>query len=133
MKKGEFYFHKFNKYVEQVTKVGSVIEMQNIMGVKSTIKAEHFNDNYKKCNSIYEYKNTIAERFKRGTIQYFADGIKVDIDDERIIFSIDEDNLKIDVTDEVKDALNLEYNITMFLVRDIFEVINTIADLFEED
>ena len=133
MRKGEYYFNKFNKYVEQITKVGQTVELQNIMGVTSIIKLEHFNDNYVKCNSIYEYKNTIAEKFKRGKVQYFADGIKVDIDDERIIFSIEDKDLKVYMTDEVKDALNLEYNITRFLLRDIFEVINTIADLFEED
>jgi hypothetical protein len=133
MKIGEYYFSKFNKYVAQITKTGREIELQSIMGVKSTISAEYFNDNYIKCNSIYQYRDTIAERFKRGKVEYFADGIKVDIDDERIIFSIEDDNLKVDMTDEVKDALNLEYNITRFLLRDLFEVINTIADLFTED
>lgn len=133
MKVGEYYFNKFNKYVEKVTKIGQTVKLQSITGIESTIKLEYFNDNYVKCNSIYQYRDTIATLFKRGKVEYFADGIKVDIDDERIIFSIEDDNLKVDITDEVKEALGLEYNVTRFLLTDAFEVINTIADLFTED
>ena len=132
MKVGEYYFHKYNKYVERITKIGSTIELISVNGVTSKIKLENFSENYTKCGSIYEYKNTIEKAFSHGRTEYFADGIRVDIDDEQITFSLDDDMLKVDMTDEVKDALNLQYNITYFYLNDIFEIINTIASLFED-
>lgn len=132
MKVGEYYFHKFNKYVEKITKIGSTIELISVNGVTSKIKLENFSDNYVKCGSIYEYKTTIEKAFSHGHIDYFADGVRVDIDDERITFSLEDDMLKVEMTDEVRDALNLEYNITYFYIKDVFEVINTIASLFED-
>ena len=132
MKVGEYYFHKYNKYVERITKIGNIIELISVNGVTSKIKLENFSENYTKCGSIYEYKNTIEKEFSHGHTEYFADGIRVNIDDEQITFSLDDDMLKVDMTDEVKDALNLQYNITYFYLNDIFEIINTIASLFED-
>lgn len=137
---GKYYRSKFNHYVAKVIDVNMrTITMETInANVIETIARENFDENWIPCTTIYDFRNTIRECFAREddyetTITLMGDTIRVDIDDEIITFSIDHnDMLKVYCTDEVRDALSLEYNITRFLLEDTFDVINVIASLFKD-
>ena len=139
MNKGEYYFNKFNKYVEQVANVGDEIEMHNLAGVVSTIKPEYFNDNYVKCNGIYDYKEEIDKRFDTKTTEYGSYHITVHVKDEAILLSvmysltIKSDCLKVYMSDTAREELGLKSTTTFFYLKDVLDVLDMIADLFEED
>lgn len=141
VKKGEFYRNKWNKYVSKVIGVNSTTVTLGTIndGVIETQSIVDFGNNWTPCTTIYQFKETIAKCFERdddyesAVITLMGDTIRVDIDDEIIEFSIDHnDMLKVFCTDEVRDALSLEQNITRFLLDDTAEVINVIASLFKD-
>ena len=135
MKVGDYYYHKFNKYVERITKITpKEIELKNIDMITTVIKSEYFNDNYMKCNPIYNYVETIVRAFKKAKFKFDQSYIRVDPDpDNFIAFGIVNNQLRVVMSEEVYTALELEDSIEDFLLDDAEEVINMIADLFEED
>ena len=134
MKVGEFYRSIYNHYVAKVVKVTrDNVTLENRQGVSETIALENFDLNWRRCANIYEYRDTIDEAFShvQHSIVMYGNCVKVTVDTDYVEFSIVDDMLMIQVTDDVKDALDLEYNVADFLLEDALDVINTIANLFE--
>ena len=132
-KVGEFYRHKFNKYVSKVTKVGrNKVELVTLnSNVVESIDRENFDLNYEEVTTIYQFRKHIEEAFDFGDIKLMGDTIRVDVDDSRLEFSIPNNQLKVQFTDDIKDAVDSETNILRFLIEDVNEVITMFADLFE--
>ena len=61
MNVGEFYRHKFNKYVSKVTKVGrGRVELETLNSrVTEFIARENFNLNYEPVTTIYQFRKDI--------------------------------------------------------------------------
>lgn len=134
MKTGEFYKSIYNHYVAKVTKVTrNEVTLENKDGVAETVKLENFDANWKRCATIYEFKSTIDEAFNHveHTTVMRGDCINVTVDEDYVSFSIVNNMLRIEVSDDVKDALEIEYNIEDFLLEDALDVINTVGSLFE--
>lgn len=133
-KVGEYYRHKWNKYISKVTKVSlHTVELKTVYsGVTDVINVEHFDMNYEPAVTIYQWRNTFDKLFSFGDIQLFGDCIRVKVDDTVIDFSIKDNNrLVVCFTDDVKEAVESETNILRFLIEDADEVITMFADLFE--
>lgn len=132
-KVGEFYRHKFNKYVSKVTKVGrNKVELVTLnSNVAEAIDRENFDLNYEEVTTIYQFRKHIEEAFDFGTIKLMGDTIRVDVDDSRLEFSIPNNQLKVQFTDDIKEAVDSETNILRFLIEDVNEVVTMFADLFE--
>ena len=134
MKTGEFYKSIYNHYVAKVTKVTrNEVTLENKDGVAETVKLENFDANWKRCVTIYEFKGTIDEAFNHveHTTVMRGDCINVTVDEDYVSFSIVDNMLRVEVSDDVKDALEIEYNIEDFLLEDALNVINTVGSLFE--
>ena len=134
MKKGEYYRHKWNKYVSRITDVKrDKVQLEIInSGVVETIRKENFEDNYTPCTTIYDWECEIQRAFPFGVIKLMGDTIRVDVDDSRIEFSIDYNGmLKAQYSDDIKEAIDTEYNVTRFLLEDANDVIELFANLFE--
>lgn len=133
-KVGEYYRHKWNKYILKVTKVTlHTVELKTVYsGVAESVKVENFDANYEPAITIYQWRKTIKELFSFGDIQLFGDCVRVKVDDTVIDFSIDKDNmLTICFTDDIKEAVEAETNVLRFLIEDADDVIQSFADLFE--
>ena len=62
-----------------------------------------------------------------------GDTIRIDVDDSRIEFSVSYDNqLKVQFSDDIKEAVDADSNTMYFLLEDTFDVITMIASLFED-
>ena len=134
MKTGEFYRSIYNHYVSKVTKVGRhEVILENKQGVADKIDIENFDTNWRRCITIYEYRDTIADAFKHVNYQMLLIGecVKVTVDEDFVMFSIANNMLRIQVSDDVRDALDLKYNVADFLMEDVLDVIYTIGSLFE--
>ena len=134
MNVGEFYRHKFNKYVSKVTKVGrGRVELETLnSGVTEFIARENFNLNYEPVTTIYQFRKDVENEFDFGKISLMGDTIRVDVDDSRIEFSIYDEQLKVQFTDDIKEAVESDTNIMYFLLEDTFEVITMLASLFTD-
>ena len=132
-KVGEFYRHKFNKYVSKVTKVGrNKVELVTLnSNVTESIDRENFDLNYEEVTTIYQFRKHIEEAFSFGVVRLMGDTVRVDVDDSRIEFSIPNNQLKVQFTDDIKEAVDSETNILRFLIEDVNEVVTMFADLFE--
>ena len=118
MKVNEFYRHKWNKYVSKIVKVGSkYVELITLnCDVPEKILKEHFDNNYVPCTTIYDFRTTVETAFEGAEVLFMGECIRVNIDGECIEFSIDHNNmLKVYVSDTIRDALSLTYNVTRFL------------------
>lgn len=135
MKKNEYYRHKWNKYVVKIIDVRRTdVEMKTVSsGVVETISKENFDMNYELCTDIYKWKDTIEELFNFGKVSCMGPAVKVVVDDSWLEFSIGQysDLLAVQFSDDIKEAVESEYNIMEFLVDDADEVIHMFADLFE--
>lgn len=134
MKVGEFYKSIYNHYVSKVVKVDKAeITLENMQGVTDVVAIDNFDANWKRCATIYEFRNAIDEAFEHveHTTTFVGETVKVVVDEDYVHFSIEDDMLKLEVSDDVKDALELDYNIGEFLLEDALQVINTVGSLFE--
>ena len=134
VKVGEYYRHKWNKYILKVTKVSlHTVELKTVYsGVFESVKIENFDMNYEPAITIYQWRKTIKELFSFGEIQLFGDCVRVKVDDTIIDFSINADKmLTVCFTDDVKEAVDADINILRFLIEDADDVIQSFADLFE--
>ena len=102
-------------------------------GVAETIDRENFDDNYELCNDIYKWRETIEELFSFGKIRFMGPAVKVIVDASWLEFSIGQYNnlLSVQFSDDIKEAIEAEYNIMDFLISDTDEVIHMFADLIE--
>ena len=135
MKTGEFYKSIYNHYVSKVIKVSrNTVTLENGQGVTDTVGMQNFDANWRRCVRIYEFEHTIDEAFNHveHTIALYGNCVKVTVDNDYVEFSIVDDMLMIQVTDDVKEALDLDYNVADFLLEDALDVINTIGSLFEQ-
>ncbi len=132
-KVGEFYRHKWNKYVSKVTNVGlHKVELKTVnSGVSETIAVENFDSNYEPCVTIYQYRETLEDMFSFGKISFMGNTIQVNVDDSRLEFSLADDRMEVQFTDDIKEAVESDTNILSFLIEDADEVITMFADLFE--
>lgn len=133
-KVGEFYRHKFNKYVSKVTKIGrNKVELVTLnCDVAESIDRENFDANYEEVITIYQFRKDIEKAFDFGKVSLMGDTIRVDVDDSRIEFSIPDSQLKVQFSDDVKEAIEVETNIMYFLLEDTFDVITMLASLFTD-
>ena len=135
MRTGEFYRHRYNHYVSKVTNVGrKSIELETLnCSVAEKIDRENFNLNYEPVVTIYQFRKTIEEAFYFGKTKLMGDTIRIDVDDSRIEFSVSYDNqLKVQFSDDIKEAVDADSNTMYFLLEDTFDVITMIASLFED-
>lgn len=133
MKVNEFYRHKWNKYVVKVTKVSlHNVELKTVYsGVTEAIAVENFDLNYEPCETIYKWRETIDELFSFAKIKFMGNSIRIDADDSQIEFSIEDDMLAVQFTDDIKEAVESDTNLLRFLLEDADEVILMFANLFE--
>lgn len=133
MKVNEFYRHKWNKYVSKVTKVGLYdVELKTVYsGVTEKIAIENFYLNYDPCETIYKWRETIEELFSFAKIRFMGNAIRINADESEIEFSIEDDMLVTQFTDDIKEAVESETNLLRFLLEDADEVILMFANLFE--
>lgn len=133
-KVGEYYRHKWNKYVSKVTKVSLyTVELKSVYsGVSESIKVENFDMNFEPAITIYQWRNTFEKLFSFADIQLFGECVRIKVDDTVVDFSIkNNDRLVVCFTDDIKEAVESETNILRFLLEDADEVITMFADLFE--
>lgn len=134
MKNNEYYFNKWNKYVEQITNITPIrIELKNMMGVTTTIKAEYFNDNYVKCNDVYNLIDTILSAFIPAKVLFDFQQNFISINKDDVAFGVVNDMLRVVMSDEIRDILELDNTIEDFMLEDAETIINMIADLYKED
>jgi len=135
MKTGEFYRSIYNCYVSKVTKVSrNNVILENRYGVEDVVALENFDLNWRRCATIYEYRDTIAEAFPEDCeLTLRGECVVVSYDEGQIEFAIIDDMLRVQFTDDVKDALDADSNVMEFLLEDALDVISMIADLFYED
>lgn len=134
MKVGEFYKSIYNHYVAKVVKVTRhEVTLENRQGVKEYVLIDNFDLNWKKCENIYAYRNAIEEAFSKSklTITMQGDCVVVYDHESNVQFSIFDNLLRVQFSDDVKEALEADYNVMEFLLEDAFEVIDMIANLFE--
>lgn len=140
MKVGEFYKSIYNHYVSKVTKVWrNVVTLENRQGVTDEISVDNFDANWKRCVTIYEYRDEIEKAFGNCTannnVVMRGDAVVVTVDDPAepsvIAFGIVNNMLRVQFTDDVKEAVEADSNIMEFLLEDAFDVITMFADLFE--
>lgn len=133
MKKGEYYRHKWNKYVSKITNIrGDIVELKTINSeVTETIDRQHFDSNYEPCATIYQWRKTIESAFANCEIHLMGDCVRVNCDTTIVDFSISDDILVVCFTDDVKEAVESDTNILRFLIEDADEVITMFAELFE--
>lgn len=134
MKVGEFYKSIYNHYVSKVTKVWrNVVTLENRQGVTDEISVDNFDANWKRCVTIYEYRDELQKAFSHvnATMCMRGDAVVIQIDDSQLAFGIVNDMLRVMFTDDVKEAVEADSNIMEFLLEDAFDVITMFADLFE--
>lgn len=132
-KVGEYYRHRWNKYVSKVTKVtrsNVTLKVVN-SGVTEYIHTDNFDMNYTPCTTIYQWRDTIEDLFKSCEVWLMGDTIRVAKDTTIIYFCIDIKNrLSVSYTDDIKKLIDAESNMLKFLIEDADEVIPMFADLF---
>lgn len=131
MKKGEYYRHKWNKYVSKIISIhGDAIELKTInSGVTETIDRQHFNNNYEPCITIYQWRKTIESAFADCEIHLMGDCVRANKDTTIIDFSISNDKLVVCVTDDIKKLMGIEHNLLRYDIDDAEEIINSFASL----
>ena len=136
MKTGEYYKHKWNKYISKITGVKrNKIELVIInSGVKEEISIENFNLNYVPCKTIHDWRKVIDEAFPNTEICAYGDAIRVKINDSILDFSLtyDETQLTACYTDDIKEIIEADTNILRFSLEDANEIINMFAELILE-
>lgn len=135
MKRGEYYRHKWNKYVVKVTDIGRKQIHLNIVssGVEEVIATENFEANYTPCVSIHQWRTTIDEMFSfADKIVALGNTIRMKCDESVIDFSMSDENLTLCFTDDIKEAVEADTNTMRFLLEDADTVLEMFADLFVE-
>ena len=137
MKKGEYYRHKWNKYVSKIIDMKhTYIELKTInSGVTEFIHPEYFNQNYTPCITIYHWQDTIKDIYDfADEVIARGDTIRVRVNDSILDFSVNDvqDEFKVYCSDDIKEAYELDYNVTRFLLEDADEIIPMFADFFIE-
>lgn len=130
-KVGEYYRHKWNKYISKVIaiKKGHVELITLNSGVSEYIHIDNFDMNYEPCNTIYELRPLIESSFSFSEIQTFVDCVRIKVNNTVIDFSIDYNNrFTVCFTDDVKHRINAEKNVLKFLLDDADEVISMFAE-----
>ena len=133
-KVGEYYKHKWNKYVARVTKVSlRCVDLIVInSGVHDVIAIENFDLNYEPCTTIFKWLKKIEELYMCEEVLTFMDAIRCKDGNTVIDFSVNDDMLVVCFTDDVKEILEADSNVMRFLLEDADEVIEMFADFFEE-
>lgn len=130
-KVGEYYRHKWNKYVSKVTAVKrGHVELTTVnSGVSEYIHTDNFDMNYEPCVTIYQWRKTIESAFTNCEIHLMGDCVRANKDTTIIDFSISNDRLTVCVTDDIKKLMGAEHNIFRYNLDEADEIINLFANL----
>lgn len=137
-KVGEYYRHRWNKYVSKVTAVkrGQVELTVVNSGVVESVSTDNFELNYEPVLTIYQWRKTIEDVYSFANVLFRGDTIVVEVDDSRIDFrltnNLNNQRLIAHFTDDLKEAMDLYSNTLEFLIEDADEAIRLFAELFEE-
>lgn len=138
MKVGDFYRHKWNKYISKVTNVKrDKVELIVVnSGVSECISADIFEMNYEPVLTIYQWRKTIETIYSFAKVIFRGDTIVIEVDDSLIEFrltnNLHNQRLIAHFSDDLKEAMELYSNTLEFLIEDADDAIRLFADLFEE-
>jgi hypothetical protein len=137
MKRGEFYYNKYNQYASKVICVDTQkVTLITKDKVTDVVKLEHFDKNWVKINSVYAYFDLICNAFKSYKIKcegsYYKGSISVVTSKNisSLTFTVSGNSLAVSPTGEFTFLLDLfKTDRITFLLEDAEDAIQTIASL----